>query len=156
MSNLPFEWDPAKNRANQARHGISFEEASELFSSGEDYLEIYDELHSTDEDRFIAVGPIAGGIVVVVYTERLEDLIRILSARTATRNEQEQYRNYWLEYAWKWIRRTAPNGYLQMPGARILADPANETHWYWAHTPSQKVPKAFDQEETIKRIWSSH
>jgi len=94
---MRFEWDPAKNRANQAKHGISFEEASELFSGGGDYLEIYDEVHSTDEDRFIAVGPIARGIVVVVFTERLEDLVRILSARMATRNEQDHYRTYWQE-----------------------------------------------------------
>jgi uncharacterized DUF497 family protein len=97
MEAMRFEWDPAKNRANKAKHGITFEQASQLFSGGEDYLEIYDEVNSTDEDRFIAVGPIARGIVVVVFTERLENVIRILSARMATRNEQDQYRSYWRE-----------------------------------------------------------
>ena len=46
-----FEWDPAKDRANQAKHGISFAEAKELLESDEDYLEIFDEAHSVTEER---------------------------------------------------------------------------------------------------------
>ena len=92
-----FEWDPAKGSVNKAKHDISFEEASELFSGGTDYLEIYDEVHSTEEDRFIAVGSIERGIVVVVFTERQDNVIRILSARMATRDEQDQYTTYWRE-----------------------------------------------------------
>ena len=87
---MEFEWDPEKDRANQAKHVVSFEEASELFSSGEDYLEIYDAEHSFDEDRFIAIGTTSSGVLVVVYTERKEDFIRILSARKATRPEQKR------------------------------------------------------------------
>ena len=52
---MPFEWDPVKDQVNRERHGISFEEASELFKSGDDYLEIYDEEHSDDEERFVAI-----------------------------------------------------------------------------------------------------
>jgi uncharacterized protein len=52
-------WDDAKNAANLKKHGISLEEASVLFTAGGDYYEIFDEEHSDDEDRFIAIGPIA-------------------------------------------------------------------------------------------------
>ena len=69
-------------------------------------------------------------------------------------HQSEDYRNQWLKYAWNWIRKTDPNGYLQMPGSRILANPANGTNWYWANNPSKKVPNAFNQEKTIKQIWS--
>jgi hypothetical protein len=87
-------WDATKNRANQRKHGISFEEAQELFLSGRDYLEIFDDAHSDTEDRFIAVGPIARGLVLVVWTERDEDTVRIISARWATKRERELYHHY--------------------------------------------------------------
>ncbi|HEV7239434.1 MAG TPA: BrnT family toxin [Thermoanaerobaculia bacterium] len=59
-------WDDVKNRVNQRTHGVSFEEASDLFRSGVDYLEIFDDEHSVTEDRFIAIGPIRRGLVLVV------------------------------------------------------------------------------------------
>ena len=91
-------WDESKNLSNQTKHGVSFEEASELFSSGVDYLEIYDVEHSDEEDRFIAVGPIRRGVVLVVWTERLsaddeEIAVRIISARWATRRERQHFRS---------------------------------------------------------------
>jgi len=70
-------------------------------------------------------------------------------------HQPEQYRNQWLLYAWDWIRKTDPNGYLQMPGNRTLADPVDGKNWYWANTSSEKVPTGFNQEETIKQIWAS-
>lgn len=88
-----FEWDRGKNEANQKKHGLSFEEAKELFAS-DDYLEIYDEEHSVDEDRFIAIGAIRVGDVVVVFTEREEDIVRILSARRATKKEARLFHQY--------------------------------------------------------------
>jgi uncharacterized DUF497 family protein len=88
---LRFEWDDAKNTANQEKHGVSFEEAQELFTSGEDYLEIFDADHSDSEDRFIAIGPITRGLVLVVWTERDEDVVRIISARWATKQERAKY-----------------------------------------------------------------
>lgn len=91
---MRFEWDPAKDNSNRKKHGLSFGEASELFQSGIDYLEIYDEEHSGEEDRFIAVGPIRRGIIVVAYTERDEDVLRILSARMATRRERQRYERF--------------------------------------------------------------
>ena len=89
-----LDWDEGKNRENQRKHGITFEDASDLFSSGVDYMEIYDEEHSILEDRFVAIGPIRQGVAVIVWTERDEDTIRIISARWATRREQALYRTY--------------------------------------------------------------
>lgn len=87
-------WDDAKNLANQRKHGISFEEAREIFASHSDYLEIFDESHSESEDRFIAIGPVARGLILVVWTEQDDDSIRIISARWATEREQALYHSY--------------------------------------------------------------
>jgi uncharacterized DUF497 family protein len=88
------EWDEAKNLANRRKHGISFEEAQEIFTSGADYLEIFDEVHSESEDRFIAIGPITRGLVLVVWADRDDNTIRIISARWASEREQALYRSY--------------------------------------------------------------
>ena len=87
-------WDDAKNAANKRKHGISFEEASELFRSGVSYLEIFDREHSVIEDRFVAIGPIRRGLVLVVWTERDEETVRIIGARWATETERALYRTY--------------------------------------------------------------
>jgi uncharacterized DUF497 family protein len=89
-----FTWDAAKNEANKRNHGIGFAEAKLLFSSGADYLEIFDDAHSGREDRFIAIGPIRRGLVLIVWTERGEDVIRIISARWATPHEAQLYRQH--------------------------------------------------------------
>ncbi|MGD0949906.1 MAG: BrnT family toxin [Candidatus Binatia bacterium] len=91
---MRFVWDESKNTRNRKRHGVSFEQASTLFERGDEYLEIFDEAHSYDEDRFIAIGPISRGIVLVIYTEQEEDIVRIISARFATKREAEMYRSY--------------------------------------------------------------
>lgn len=88
---MEVAWDEAKNLANQAKHGVSFEEASVLFTSGANYLEIFDDAHSDDEERFIAIGPIRRGVVLVVWTEQDEDTTRIISARWATKGERAHY-----------------------------------------------------------------
>ena len=87
-------WDEKKNRANQERHGISFNQAQALFTSGIDYLEIFDEEHSDVEERFIAIGPIKHGLVLVVWTEREDDIVRIISARWAMARERKLYDSY--------------------------------------------------------------
>jgi uncharacterized DUF497 family protein len=84
--------------STRERHGISFGEARWLFESGVDYLEIFDTEHSDSEDRFIAIGPIERGIVVIVYTERDEGIIRIIGARWANAHEQSLYRSYMDQY----------------------------------------------------------
>jgi hypothetical protein len=87
-----FEWDPQKERQNVAKHGVTFKEAKALFKS--DFLEIYDAEHSDVEERFIAIGPIRRGLVLVVFTERCEDTIRIISARWASKTERALYVEY--------------------------------------------------------------
>ena len=73
-----FEWNEDKNHENQARHGVSFEEAREAFD--DPYcLIIEDELHRKDEERWFCVGRINTGIVTVRYTDR-GDRIRIFGA----------------------------------------------------------------------------
>ena len=86
-----FEWDPDKAQANLAKHGVSFEQASGLFTSGVDFLEIYDDAHSVEEERFMAIGPISEGIVLVVFTEVVDETMRIIGARMATSLERSLY-----------------------------------------------------------------
>jgi uncharacterized DUF497 family protein len=95
---VDFEWDEAKDLGNQRKHGLSFGEARRLFESGADFLEIFDAEHSEFEDRFITIGPIDRGVIVVVYTEREEDLIRIIGARMATKREQALYGSHMDRY----------------------------------------------------------
>ena len=85
-------WEESKNRMNRKQHHVSFEEASDLFYRGDDYLEIFDDAHCDEEDRFIAIGPIERGLVLVVYTERDDEMVRLISARWATKREAELYR----------------------------------------------------------------
>ena len=85
-----FEWDPQKNRSNIEKHGVSFEEASTVFQDTLS-LTIDDPLHSIDEERLILVGMSQKNrILVVVHTER-EDNIRIISARKTNRKERDYY-----------------------------------------------------------------
>jgi len=87
-------WDQSKNSTNRRKHDVSFEEASCLFTGDGEYLEIFDEMHSEHEDRFIAIGPITRGLVVVVYAEGDAEVVRIISARGATRREIRMYRTH--------------------------------------------------------------
>jgi uncharacterized DUF497 family protein len=89
---VKVKWDRAKDVANQKKHGVSFREASELLTSGVEHLEFFDDAHSVDEERFISVGPIHRGLVLVVWTERQDDEVRIISARWANRREQALFR----------------------------------------------------------------
>ena len=90
---MEFEWDPAKAEANLGKHGLSFAEATELLAGDGDYLEIYDDTQD-GEDRFIAIGPIRRGVIVVVFAEREDDIVRIISAREATRREAQLFRDH--------------------------------------------------------------
>ncbi len=90
---MDFEWDHAKDLSNQQKHGLSFSEARRLFESEAEVLEMFDADHSELEDRFIAIGPIDRGLVVVVYTEPEEGVIRIIGARFANKRERALYRS---------------------------------------------------------------
>jgi uncharacterized protein len=91
---MRFDWDPRKDATNQRKHGLGFREAATLFISGVEYLEIFDEAHSSVEDRFIAIGPIERGVIVVVWTEQVTETIRIISARLATTREIDLYHEH--------------------------------------------------------------
>ena len=95
---MEVEWDEAKDLRNRQMHGLSFGQAAEVFEAGAEYLEIFDADHSESEDRFIAIGPIARGLIVVVYSEPEEGVVRIITARTATRREQALFRDYMKRY----------------------------------------------------------
>jgi len=96
MVGLQFEWDPAKDVANRRDHGLSFEEATTVFA---DELGRFkgDPDHSEDEDRFLLLGLSASlRVVVVSYSYRHGDeVVRIISARKATRKERIQYSRGW-------------------------------------------------------------
>jgi uncharacterized DUF497 family protein len=87
-------WDREKDRQNQKKHDVSFEDAEELIAGTVNYLEIFDEDHSVSEARFICIGPIRRGLIGVVTAEPDEAIVRILSARTATRREAAMHRRY--------------------------------------------------------------
>ena len=92
MNHIRFDWDKEKNVANQKKHGISFEEAQTVFVD-ENAQMIHDPDHFGDEDRFILLGLSASIRLIVVchcYRES-DDVIRIISARKATRIEQKRY-----------------------------------------------------------------
>ena len=83
-----FEWDDEKAEINKRKHKVMFSIAAKVFL--DDYrIEDYDELHSDDEERRKVIGRV-GKVLVVIYTERGEN-IRIISARTANKKEQEDY-----------------------------------------------------------------
>ncbi|HTB84367.1 MAG TPA: BrnT family toxin [Candidatus Sulfotelmatobacter sp.] len=87
---LTFEWDANKAGTNLAKHHVSFQEATTMFGDPES-LTIPDPAHSQTENRFIILGrSYLGRILVVVHTER-GDNIRIISARPASRRERKNY-----------------------------------------------------------------
>ena len=92
MAELRFEWDQRKNRENQRKHGVTFEEARTAFFDRR-AVEFYDDEHAASEDRFLMLGVSAKLRVLMVCHCLREggDVIRIVSARKATRNEQRHY-----------------------------------------------------------------
>ncbi len=89
---LRFEWDENKNKINQAKHGIDFKEAKTVFYD-ESAILFDDPEHSEDESRFILLGiSNAANICIVCHCYRESDsVIRIISARKATKKEEERY-----------------------------------------------------------------
>ena len=96
MAELRFDWDPKKDRDNQRDHKVAFEEAKTAFAD-EHGLLMADPDHSEDEDRFLLLGLSAKlRLLVVCHTYREEDeVIRLISARTADRSERNQYSRRW-------------------------------------------------------------
>jgi uncharacterized DUF497 family protein len=90
---VKVSWEDVKDAANQKRHGISFDEAQALFTTGE-YLEVFDQEHSETEERFVAIGLIGRGLIVLIWTQSEEDTAHIISARFATKGEEKLYESY--------------------------------------------------------------
>ncbi|HQB07946.1 MAG TPA: BrnT family toxin [Rectinema sp.] len=96
MKDITFAWDPRKDLINQAKHeGVDFEEAKSVFYDENARL-IFDPVHSSDEDRFVILGLSAKlRLLVVCHCYRESDsIIRIISARKATRKEKATYERY--------------------------------------------------------------
>ena len=117
MGNRDFVWDEAKNRHNLKIHHVDFETAMFVFND-EDRIEIYDESHSEDEDRWDVIGKATEtgaseiesmkgvgpkltlgkvkGLLFVVYTDKIilgREMIRLISARRASKFEELVYLN---------------------------------------------------------------
>jgi uncharacterized protein len=95
MKAISFEWDEKKAEDNLKSHKVSFEEALTIFSDPNARM-IYDPEHSEDEERFILLGISSGlRLLTVCHCYREDDMIiRIISARKATKKEQKQYRSF--------------------------------------------------------------
>lgn len=88
---LVFSWDPKKDKSNQKKHGVSFEEAESCFYDPMHIL-IDDPDHSDTEERLILLGMSKNAkLLVVVHAEVIEGEIRIISARKANRSERTNY-----------------------------------------------------------------
>ena len=92
MDELVFEWDSEKDRTNQKKHGVSFEEAKSVFYD-DSAIQFWDEGHSDLEDRFLLLGRSSKmRILLIVHCFREpESVIRIVSVRKATKTESKQY-----------------------------------------------------------------
>lgn len=88
---MRYEWDENKNKINQKKHGISFEEAATVFER-EDSVIFDDPDHSIEEERFLIIGfSCVLNLLVVCWCERANESLRIISARQATAHETEQF-----------------------------------------------------------------
>ncbi|MBT1267075.1 BrnT family toxin [Pseudomonas sp. D8002] len=86
---MRFEWDESKNQINIRKHGIDFNDVSDIFQHP--ILSQRDTRTDYDEERWVSIGWIKLLVGVVVYTERRGDVIRIISARKATKQEAKYY-----------------------------------------------------------------
>jgi uncharacterized DUF497 family protein len=91
MSQIRFEWDSRKAKSNEKKHGVTFEEAQSVFFD-EQALLLEDAQPRHEEERFVLLGLSASiRLLVVVHALREGDVIRIISARRATRKETREY-----------------------------------------------------------------
>jgi uncharacterized DUF497 family protein len=91
---MQFEWDEAKNLENIRKHQIDFADVTAMFDR-EMLIEL-DERFDYGEDRWFGIGFLGLGVAVVVWTERKNNIIRIISARRANRHEQRKFAQYLL------------------------------------------------------------
>ena len=90
---MQFEWNPKKAESNFKKHNVEFSEAETIF--GDPLAKIFDDdKHSTDENREIIVGhSTENRLLIVSFTERENDTIRIISARITTSQERKDFEN---------------------------------------------------------------
>lgn len=98
LTDYEFEWDDVKAAANLQKHGVDFAEAMTVFIDPYS-MTSYDDGHSDDEERWVSLGRSAGGQLLVVIHTFAETgpnsaLLRLISARLATRREREQYEHH--------------------------------------------------------------
>jgi uncharacterized DUF497 family protein len=91
---MRFEWDPKKDALNQEKHGVSFTEAMSAFD--DTAAAIFDDpKHSLAEKREIIIGSsLAERILLISFTQRAPELIRIISARKINRKERLRYEGF--------------------------------------------------------------
>jgi uncharacterized protein len=92
MDKIKFEWDNRKDKSNQKKHGVSFDEAKSVFCD-ENAIEFYNFDHSHEEERFLLLGlSMKLRLILICHCFKEENgIIRIISARKATKNEQKEY-----------------------------------------------------------------
>ena len=90
---MRFDWDQAKANANSKKHGVTFEEARTVFFD-EFAVQFFDEDHSSEEERFLLLGLSSDAkLLLVCHCERAHgNVIRMISARKATKREAAHYR----------------------------------------------------------------
>ena len=87
---MQFEWDEKKNNENITKHGLDFADALQVFENP--LLAKLDDREDYGEDRWIGISMMSNGIIVViVFTEKEQETIRIISMRKATKNERTRY-----------------------------------------------------------------
>ena len=88
---MNFEWDETKNKQNIKKHGFDLADAQELFSGHAPFLLTLDSRGDYGEERWRGIGVLQGVAVVVVFTQRGGDAIRIISLRKANSRERKAY-----------------------------------------------------------------
>ncbi len=89
---MTFEWDEAKNEENVRKHLLDFADAPDIF--GAPMLLELDDRHDYGEPRFIGLGFLRDLVVLLIFTERENDIIRVISLRRALRYERERFYAY--------------------------------------------------------------
>ena len=91
LRHVDFEWNETKNKENIRKHGLDFADAWEIFEGF--ILTALDLRDGYDEDRWKGIGLLGNRMVVVVFTERNEGMVRIISLRKALKHERERFEN---------------------------------------------------------------
>ncbi len=89
---MRFEWDETKNQQNIRKHHIDFADVQAVFTGP--MIIALDNRQEYGEDRWIGMGFLLDLVIVVVWVEQTEDVIRIISARKANRQERERYEQF--------------------------------------------------------------